>query len=75
MSSGEGITNASGMSLPPNCFWHKETIARAHREIMQALSIPAELLQGESSYSSARLDVQSFPPQRLAESRSMIIRQ
>lgn len=73
MSSDEVIANGSGMSLPPNCFWHKETIARAHREIIQSLFIPAELLQGESNYSSAKLDAQSFPPKRQVESLSMIV--
>jgi len=52
-----------------------EIMAKAHLAIIQSLCIPAEILQGDSNYSSARFDAKLFPQKKPVESRALIVRQ
>lgn len=69
------IGNGSGLASALNTIRDFETFKKMQEEeVMRSLCIPASLLQGESNYSSARLDAKLFSPKKPVESRALIVR-
>jgi len=74
MKLDQVIGNGSGLAPALEMISLFKTMKKMEEEMIRSLCIPAEMLQGDFNYSSARLDANLVPPKKPVESRALIVR-